>query len=324
MAPRTIGCAARKRRLAAFKNRLLGTALALVALVLPSPVCAAIPLCVEVRGPASELPGLRKLVKNELARHPSHATVVTDCRSSLDVELFDVGGARYLDGSDRQRGSCAVRHPRGGGARGPGERCGPGCSPQRPGLPRGGRYYLNSSSAWAAASRSGVGGCFVLRPSNDYLRRQRRCFSARGWTRDDARFRKLAGVRSALRRSQTPAKRGARTKHAPRSRVRGRPQLRSSGKALPLPTSRLGSGCSISSSRGVGAPPIARPPTRASRVSPSRFAQVRASSGGTASISTSSVQGYLPVSSATDVDGVLFGQAGAYTPSVQLGLGVGF
>jgi len=35
-------------------------------------------------------------------------------------------------------------------------------------------------------------------------------------------------------------------------------------------------------------------------------------------------QGYLPVSTATDIDGVLFGESWGYTPSVQVGLGVGF
>lgn len=57
---------------------------------------AEIPLCIDVRAPAADLDGLRKLVRSEVDRHPSHKTATAECRSSLAVELFDAAGARYL------------------------------------------------------------------------------------------------------------------------------------------------------------------------------------------------------------------------------------
>jgi hypothetical protein len=57
---------------------------------------ASVPLCVEVTASAPELTGFRKLVQSELARHPTHRIVETDCRSHLRVELFEAAGARFL------------------------------------------------------------------------------------------------------------------------------------------------------------------------------------------------------------------------------------
>jgi hypothetical protein len=58
---------------------------------------AAVPTCVDVDADDSKVaPGLDKLVRAELARHPSHALVADGCRSTLVVQLFDVGGARQL------------------------------------------------------------------------------------------------------------------------------------------------------------------------------------------------------------------------------------
>jgi hypothetical protein len=36
------------------------------------------------------------------------------------------------------------------------------------------------------------------------------------------------------------------------------------------------------------------------------------------------VQGYLPLFNTKDADGALFGEKGLYTPSLQMGIGVGF
>src|SRR5262249_2112096 len=56
---------------------------------------AATPLCLEVHDDA-EAEGVRKLVEDELAHHPSHRVVTEDCSSRLVVELFTVGNVRYL------------------------------------------------------------------------------------------------------------------------------------------------------------------------------------------------------------------------------------
>lgn len=67
-----------------------------LALLWPRRAAAEIPLCLDVRAPATEADGLRRLVRVEVDRHPSHRVVSSDCRSSLAVELFDAAGARYL------------------------------------------------------------------------------------------------------------------------------------------------------------------------------------------------------------------------------------
>lgn len=83
------------RRVKGFWQTLLGLAV-LAALLWPRAAAAEIPLCVDVRAPAADLEGLRRLVRTEIDRHPSHKVVSTDCRSSLVVELFEAVGARYL------------------------------------------------------------------------------------------------------------------------------------------------------------------------------------------------------------------------------------
>jgi hypothetical protein len=52
-------------------------------------------LTVEADDPKAR-PGFEKLVRVELARHPSHALVETGCQVSLVVQLFSVGGSRQL------------------------------------------------------------------------------------------------------------------------------------------------------------------------------------------------------------------------------------
>ena len=76
-------------------QRLLGLA-ALAALLWPRAALAEIPLCVDVRAPASEIDGLRRLVRTEVDRHPTHKQVSAGCRTSLSVSLFEASGARYL------------------------------------------------------------------------------------------------------------------------------------------------------------------------------------------------------------------------------------
>jgi hypothetical protein len=61
-----------------------------------APAAAEVTLCVEVRAPAADVEGLRTLVRTEVERHPSHVVVEADCASSLHVELFDAAGVRYL------------------------------------------------------------------------------------------------------------------------------------------------------------------------------------------------------------------------------------
>src|SRR2546423_7216885 len=56
---------------------------------------AATRLCVQVHTDESG-DGLQRLVENELAHHPSHVAVKERCDSNLLVELFAVGGVRYL------------------------------------------------------------------------------------------------------------------------------------------------------------------------------------------------------------------------------------
>jgi len=52
-------------------------------------------LAVEADDPKAA-PGFEKLVRVELARHPSHAHAKSDCRASLVVQLFRVGGTQQL------------------------------------------------------------------------------------------------------------------------------------------------------------------------------------------------------------------------------------
>lgn len=91
-------------------RRSLAAAAALALAALPA-VCgaAAIPTCliVDVDDPAAR-PGFGKLVETELARHPSHARVEEGCRSTLVVQLFDVAGSRQL--TVRLDGNVPVRY----------------------------------------------------------------------------------------------------------------------------------------------------------------------------------------------------------------------
>lgn len=71
--------------------------LAVLAAVTGSGHAAPTPLCLEVDGGGGDDAGLRKLVTAELGRHlQSHRLVARGCRSTLQVQLYVVDGVRYL------------------------------------------------------------------------------------------------------------------------------------------------------------------------------------------------------------------------------------
>lgn len=75
---------------------LLAVSAIATALLLSSLAQAAVRLCVEARTEAKDVEGFRKLVLSEVARHPSHQVVQSNCQSRLLVESFRVSGMRYL------------------------------------------------------------------------------------------------------------------------------------------------------------------------------------------------------------------------------------
>jgi hypothetical protein len=72
---------------------------------------ASVSLCITTRADAADEPGLNKLVRSEVARHPSHHVVEKDCESHLVVESFATAGSRYLtvqlDGEVPERSTLA-------------------------------------------------------------------------------------------------------------------------------------------------------------------------------------------------------------------------
>lgn len=77
------------RRVAIFAGLLLASLPAL-------PTQAQVPLCLQLRADSDEQAGLEKLVRSEIGHHPTHRLVETGCRSTLAVELFRAGKQRYL------------------------------------------------------------------------------------------------------------------------------------------------------------------------------------------------------------------------------------
>lgn len=75
---------------------LLGILFLLAALCLAVEARAEVTVCVEVQAADEEMPGLRKLVLGEMGHHPSHRVVERDCRSRLLVEVFEAAGVTYL------------------------------------------------------------------------------------------------------------------------------------------------------------------------------------------------------------------------------------
>ncbi len=53
-------------------------------------------LCVQIKSDADNQEGFKKLVHSELGRHKSHRVVNEDCQSTMSVALFAVEGMRYL------------------------------------------------------------------------------------------------------------------------------------------------------------------------------------------------------------------------------------
>lgn len=77
-------------------HRLPGLALFVLLLGGALPARAAVPLCVEVVSDDGQTAALSALVNAELGHHPSHSVVSEGCESQLRVELFTLDGARYL------------------------------------------------------------------------------------------------------------------------------------------------------------------------------------------------------------------------------------
>jgi hypothetical protein len=289
------------------------------------PVLAAIPLCVEVRAPAGDLPGLRKLVQNELARHPSHEVVPSDCRSSLDVELFEAGGARYLTAQLEHEVPVryVVREPAELGDR----------------VSDALRLVLHNDPAYLAEDVTHL------------TELQRLGHSVTVWGRWMFRAEVFelaaAGGNSGV---FAPGLGLMMTRGAANWQVfarlygAGKP-LASAGSARDLPFAAgfdggltyeffdksfaspyLSTGLGVQYLRFTGPDSVNK--TQSAYASLAGVAlSVRA---GVRFFRWHSfdvdlfAQGYLPVSTATDIDGVLFGESGGYTPSVQVGLGVGF
>ncbi len=77
-------------------NYRFATLSLLVASLLGGVARAQIPLCVQVQAPEAEREALTKLVHAELGHHPSHRPVEAGCRAHLAVELFSVAGQWQL------------------------------------------------------------------------------------------------------------------------------------------------------------------------------------------------------------------------------------
>jgi hypothetical protein len=78
--------------------RPLSAALALLALAaLSPPVAAGTPICLETRLPGLDDPAAWRLwIVSEIARHPGHEPVDTDCATTLTIEAFRVDGQLVL------------------------------------------------------------------------------------------------------------------------------------------------------------------------------------------------------------------------------------
>jgi len=77
-------------------RQFLVTALGLCGVVVTASAQASVALCVTARTEAAEQAGFEKLVRSEVERHPSHRIAEKDCESRLVVEVFRTEGTRYL------------------------------------------------------------------------------------------------------------------------------------------------------------------------------------------------------------------------------------
>jgi hypothetical protein len=84
------------------------------ALVWAATARAEVSLCLEVKSDRDDKAAFEKLVRSELGRHPSHRASASDCESRLLVELFHLGGTRYL--TVRIDGEIPLRYPVAGDA----------------------------------------------------------------------------------------------------------------------------------------------------------------------------------------------------------------
>ncbi len=88
-------------------DRFIRWALLLAVTTTTATVRAAVPLCIEVQGEDAE--GVRKLVLAEVGHHPSHAVATEACTSTLRVELFKAAGQLQLTARIDQE--IPVRYP---------------------------------------------------------------------------------------------------------------------------------------------------------------------------------------------------------------------
>jgi hypothetical protein len=308
-----------------WRVHLMGAALFVLALAFPRLAAAAIPLCVEVRGPAPELAGLRKLVMSEVARHPSHEVVASGCRSSLDVELFEAGGARYLTAQMEHEVPVRylVREPADLGDR----------------VSDALRLALHNDPAYLAEDVTHL----------NELQRLGRSITVWGrWMfRVELFEMATAGGTNAV---FTPGVGLMMTRGYENWQVFGRLYAGGKPDATPGPLRDLpfAAGFDGGLSYELWDKSFASPYVSTGLgvqylyfSGPDGAHKKQAAYASLAGVALSVrlgvrffrwhafdldlfAQGYLPVSTATDVDGVLFGDAGGYTPSVQAGLGVGF
>jgi len=80
----------------------------LVLLLLPLCAQARTRLCLQIKAPDPQLKNFDKLVRDELAHHPSHEVVAGQCQSQLAIEIFEMKGTWYLTARVNQE--VPVRH----------------------------------------------------------------------------------------------------------------------------------------------------------------------------------------------------------------------
>jgi hypothetical protein len=73
-------------------------AIAVAMAVLPRIAAAQVTTCVAVSAQREDVKQLERLVRSEVARHPTHVVVDDGCRTHLDVEVIEVKEGRFLTG----------------------------------------------------------------------------------------------------------------------------------------------------------------------------------------------------------------------------------
>jgi hypothetical protein len=77
-------------------------------LLLPLCAQARTRLCLQIKAPAGQLKNFEKLVRAELAHHPTHEVVAGECQSVLTVEIFEMKKTWFLTARTNQE--VPVRH----------------------------------------------------------------------------------------------------------------------------------------------------------------------------------------------------------------------